>query len=115
MPSTAILQSEAILITPFSYVILVISKKVIKADSQKKKAIYHKKENVGFITMGEIEDSISTKGYIIRDETVIKAPYSGRYIKDVDEGEKIQANQRIATVLKDGDDEYVLEEIRKII
>lgn len=69
--------------------------------------------NTGYISIGDIEESINTKGYIIRDETLIIAPYTGKYLKDVDEGEKIQANQRIAKVLKDGDED-ILKSIKKI-
>ena len=69
--------------------------------------------NSGYISIGDIEESINTKGYIIRDETLIVAPVTGKYIKDVEEGEKVQAHQRIAKVLKDGDEE-ILKDIKKL-
>lgn len=69
--------------------------------------------NVGFISMGDIEESINVNGYIIRDETLINAPLTGKYVSDVQEGEKVQANQMIAKVLLEGDED-ILEDIKKL-
>ena len=63
--------------------------------------------NVGFISLGEIEESVNAKAYIIRNETLINAPFTGKYISDVEEGEKVGNRQRIATVLRDGDKEII--------
>ncbi|MBP5427371.1 MAG: hypothetical protein J6Y29_05740 [Clostridiales bacterium] len=69
--------------------------------------------NVGFISIGDIEESINTRAYIIRDEILINAPFTGKYVSDVREGEKVQANQVIAQVLREGDEE-ILRDIKKL-
>lgn len=69
--------------------------------------------NVGYISLGEIEEAVNEKGYIIRDEILIDAPFTGRYLTDVEEGEKVRANQKIATVLRDGDKE-IIDNIKKL-
>lgn len=53
------------------------------------------------VRIGHLEDSLSTEGVIIRDETLFFSDYNGKLIPDIGEGEKAPANFRIATVVKD--------------
>lgn len=69
--------------------------------------------SIGFISMGDIEDSVNARGYMVRDEVLITAPFTGKYVSDVEEGEKVKANQRIAKVLFDGDED-ILRDIKKL-
>ncbi|MFZ5988839.1 MAG: HlyD family efflux transporter periplasmic adaptor subunit [Bacillota bacterium] len=61
--------------------------------------VYGKNINTDIIRMGEIEDSINVDAFIIRNETVLNSPMDGKCIKEVGEGEKIQAYSRVATIL----------------
>ncbi len=65
------------------------------------------------IRMDVIEDSVNTDACLIRDEEVIISPFEGKYIPEVNEGEKVPANFRVATVLKDSS-EKTLDKIRKL-
>lgn len=69
--------------------------------------------NVGFISMGDIEESVNVRGYIVRDEQLINAPFTGKYVPDIEEGEKVKANQMIAKVMLDGDED-ILNSIKKL-
>lgn len=62
--------------------------------------IYGRNISTEIIRNGTIEDSVSAEGYIIRDSTIFKAPFDGRLIPDVGEGERVPANARIATIFK---------------
>ncbi|HOJ10545.1 MAG TPA: HlyD family efflux transporter periplasmic adaptor subunit [Clostridiales bacterium] len=55
----------------------------------------------GIIYNGKIEDSINVNGLIVRDETLIKSSFAGKYIPVAEEGEKVAAGSVIATVLKE--------------
>lgn len=46
-----------------------------------------------------LEDSVNTDGYIVRDEELLKSPIDGECIAIAEEGDKIPANFKIATVL----------------
>jgi putative membrane fusion protein len=63
--------------------------------------IYGKNIITDLLRIGTIEDFINTDAYIIRDETTLAAPFSGKFIAEVSEGDKIPSNCRVATVLKD--------------
>lgn len=63
------------------------------------------------IRMGTIEDSINTEGYIIRDEEVLKSSVAGKCILEVNEGDKVPSNFRIATVLN-GSAEGLIDRLR---
>ena len=62
--------------------------------------VYGKNISTDIIRIGVLEDSISTQGYIIRDSVLYKSSFDGRFIPEVEDGERIPANSRIATVLK---------------
>ncbi|MGI6778058.1 MAG: HlyD family efflux transporter periplasmic adaptor subunit [Acetivibrionales bacterium] len=62
--------------------------------------VYGKTVNTEILRMGTIEDSINTEGCIIRNERVLKSPFEGKYIPEVEEGGKVPANFRIASILK---------------
>ena len=65
------------------------------------------------IRMDVIEDSVNTDACLIRDEEVLISPFEGKYIPEVNEGEKVPANFRVATVLKESS-EKTLDKIRKL-
>ena len=69
--------------------------------------------NVGFISLGEIEESVNATAYIIRNENIVSAPFTGRYVSSVEEGDKLYNGQKIATVLRDGDKE-IIEKIKEL-
>jgi putative membrane fusion protein len=62
---------------------------------------------------GVIEDSMNINALLVRDETVLKAPFSGEYIPQVDEGDKVAAYSTVATVL-DSSSSRLLDEINEI-
>ena len=74
--------------------------------------IYGNQVGTQLIRMGSIEDSISTVGIILRNEEILKSSFSGKCILEVNEGEKVPAGYRIATVLKPSASN-LLEELRK--
>ncbi len=75
--------------------------------------VYGNSVATDIIKMDAIEDSINTEGYFIRDEEVLKSPFEGKYIPEVNEGERVPASSRIATVLKDSSMD-TLDELRKL-
>jgi putative membrane fusion protein len=74
---------------------------------------YGKEIDTDIIKIDTIEDSINTDGILIRDEEVLESPFEGRYIPEVEEGEKVSANFSVATVLKDSSMK-TLDEIKKL-
>ncbi|MCX7746662.1 MAG: hypothetical protein N2645_07215 [Clostridia bacterium] len=75
--------------------------------------VYGTNISTDFIRMGNLEDSINENGYLIRDEEVLKSPYEGNFIKEVAEGERVSANGKIATVLKESSLK-ILDEIKAV-
>lgn len=71
-------------------------------------------ENVetGIIKLGVIEDNMNTDGFIIRNEEVLKSTMAGSCILEVEEGDKVPANFRVATVIK-ASAAGLLEELKK--
>ncbi len=65
------------------------------------------------IRMDVIEDTINADAFFIRDEEVLTSPFEGKYIPEVNDGEKVPVNFKVATVLKDSS-EKTLDEIRKL-
>lgn len=65
------------------------------------------------VRMGEIEELITTDAYIIRSEEVLKSEMDGECLREVTEGEKVQANARIATVLNQ-DSANLLKELKNL-
>lgn len=63
--------------------------------------VYGRSINTAIIRMGAIEESVNAEGYIVRDEEVLKSQFEGKYIPVASEGEKVPANFRIATVLRE--------------
>lgn len=57
--------------------------------------------NTSFLRSGSLEDIIQVEACVVRDEKIIKSPVDGKCIFDISEGEKVAANYRIATILKD--------------
>ncbi|MDD4493380.1 MAG: HlyD family efflux transporter periplasmic adaptor subunit [Eubacteriales bacterium] len=62
-----------------------------------------------YIRYGTIEDYINTDAVIIRDSTVYKAPFSGIYIAEAEEGDKVPADFRIASVFNSSSTAYIDE------
>lgn len=75
--------------------------------------IYGKNVTTDIVRMGEIEDSINIDAVIIRNESVINSTIGGKCIKEIGEGEKVKANERIAMVLN-GSSEELLEELKTL-
>lgn len=53
------------------------------------------------IRIGKIEDSVNADALLVRDITVLEAPFDGEYIPHVEEGEKVPANFAVATAVAD--------------
>lgn len=66
----------------------------------------------GIIQMGNLEDSINTDGWFIRNEVVLKAPFDGICIPSFKEGEKVPAKFSIATVIN-GSSENLMSELKE--
>lgn len=75
--------------------------------------IYGKSIDTDIIRIGTLEDSYNAVGYIIRDSDMYKSPFEGKYIPEAEEGERVPANYRIATVLKKSSIK-LLEDMEKI-
>ncbi len=63
--------------------------------------IYGDSIETDVLRFGTIEDIINTDAVIIRDETVLKSPFSGKCITEIGEGEKVASNSVVASILKD--------------
>lgn len=74
--------------------------------------IYGDKVETAVLMEGSIEESISAQALIVRDEEVIKSPFTGRCIISVAQGEKAASGQAIATLLKDSS-VAALDDLRK--
>lgn len=75
--------------------------------------IYGNDINTEFIREGEIETSINTNAYIIRNEIVINSPASGKCIREKAEGERVSVNSRIVTIV-DSTSEVLLNDLRNL-
>jgi putative membrane fusion protein len=75
--------------------------------------IYGINIDTDIIRNGTIEDSINTNAYLVRNEEIIISPFSGTYIPEVEEGDKIPVNFNIATVLKSSSEE-LLKQLKNI-
>jgi len=75
--------------------------------------VYGKNVTTDIVRMGEIEDSINVDAVIVRNEVVMNSAIGGKCIKEINEGEKVKANERIATVLN-GSSEKLLEELKQL-
>lgn len=75
--------------------------------------IYGNNVNTEFIKEGELESSINTNAYIIRNEMVINSPASGKCIREKSEGERVSVNSRIATII-DSTSEVLLNDLRNL-
>lgn len=75
--------------------------------------VYGNNVTTDIIRMGEIEDSINIDAVIVRNEVVMNSALGGKCIKEINEGEKVKANERIATVLN-GSSEKLLEELKQL-
>ena len=49
---------------------------------------------------GSIEDSINIEAYIIREEELLKAPFSGKCILNYNEGTKVPAGAKVLPYIK---------------
>ncbi len=61
--------------------------------------IIEKDITTDYLRNGILEDSINADGIIIRSEKVYKSSFDGKYIPEVEEGEKVAAGGRIATLM----------------
>ncbi len=69
---------------------------------------------VDIIRNGTIEETVSVKGIIVRDEELLEPSlFEGRLIPEIGEGEKTAANSTIASVMNDTSD-LLLKEVEKI-
>ncbi|TYQ15778.1 UNVERIFIED_CONTAM: putative membrane fusion protein [Acetivibrio alkalicellulosi] len=75
--------------------------------------IYGDGVNTDIIRMGEIERSENVDAFIVRSEVVMSSPMDGKCIKDINEGERISANSRIATILNTSS-EKLLDDLRML-
>ncbi|MFA6309322.1 MAG: HlyD family efflux transporter periplasmic adaptor subunit [Clostridia bacterium] len=64
-----------------------------------------------FIQTGEIENSVNSDAYIVRDEVVIDSTLTGSYIPNAEDGDKVAANYCIATVLN-GTSESLIDQLK---
>lgn len=66
---------------------------------------------------GSIEDSINIEAYIIREEELLKAPFSGKCVLNYNEGAKVPAGAKVATIYKGEVDDLIrqIEEMEKKI
>lgn len=74
--------------------------------------IYGKNIETEVVRIGTIEDLVNVDAYLIRQEEILKSPFSGRCITEIGEGEKVASNNVVATVLKDSSI-ALLEELKK--
>ncbi|MCX8129968.1 MAG: hypothetical protein N3I35_07720 [Clostridia bacterium] len=73
--------------------------------------LYGETISTDIVRIGELEDSVNTDGYFVRNEEVLQSPFEGTCIPEVGEGEKVAVNTNIATVLKD-DSDSILEALK---
>jgi len=66
----------------------------------------------GIIQMGKLEDSINTRGVLVRSEYLLNSPYDGICIPNYVEGDKIPANASVATVVN-GTSQKLMEELEE--
>lgn len=74
---------------------------------------YGKNVTTDIVRMGEIEDSDRMDAVIVRNEIVLNSSIGGKCIKEINEGEKVKANDRVATVLNSSS-EKLLEELKTL-
>lgn len=75
--------------------------------------VYGKNVSTDIVRMGEIEASINIEAVIVRGEVVLNSPIGGKCIKEINEGEKVKANERISTVLNSSS-EKLLEDLKAL-
>lgn len=75
--------------------------------------IYGKNVSTDIVRMGDIQDSINLEAVIIRDEVVLDSSIGGKCIREINEGEKVRAYDRVATVLNKSSEE-LLEELKAL-
>lgn len=65
------------------------------------------------LRMGFLEEAVSLEGVLVRDETVLKTPsFSGKFIPEILEGERVPARHRVATVLNNSS-QKLLDELEE--
>ena len=75
--------------------------------------VYGNNVSTDIVRMGDIQDSVNTQAVIVRKEVVLNSPIGGKCIKEINEGEKVKANDRIATVLNSSS-EKLLEDLKAV-
>ncbi len=75
--------------------------------------VFGKNVKIGMLMYGNIEDSLNTEGYFVRNEEVYKSPFKGKFVPDISEGEKVSAKSRAGVVVKDSSQD-LLNEIKNI-
>jgi len=73
--------------------------------------VYGNNVSTDIVRMGDIQDSINLEAVIVRDEVVLNSPIGGKCIIEINEGEKVRTNDRIATVLNQSS-EKLLEDLK---
>lgn len=66
---------------------------------------------------GTIEDSVNVEAYIIREEELLRAPFSGKCVLNYSEGTKVPSGAKVATIYKGEVDDLIrkIEEMEKKI
>lgn len=75
--------------------------------------VYGKNVSTDIIRNGDIQDSINLDAVIVRNEVVLNSPIGGKCIKEINGGEKVGANGRIATVLNKSS-EKLMEDLKAL-
>lgn len=75
--------------------------------------VYGKTITTDIIRMGTIEDSVNVDGIVVRKEEVLVSPFEGKCIREAEEGDKIPANFRVATIINDSSEE-ILDNIKEL-
>ena len=75
--------------------------------------VYGNNVSTDIVRMGDIQDSVNTQAVIVRKEVVVNSPIGGKCIKVINEGEKVKAYDRIATVLNSSS-EKLLEDLKVV-
>jgi putative membrane fusion protein len=65
--------------------------------------------NTDIIKHGSIENSVNTDGFIVRNEYVIKSKQGGIFFSEVNEGERVQAYSKVASILNDNNKSLILD------
>ncbi|NLL04482.1 MAG: hypothetical protein GX270_01535 [Clostridiaceae bacterium] len=71
--------------------------------------VYGNNVSTDIVRMGDIQDSVNMQAIIVREEILLNSPIGGKCIKEINEGEKVKANDRIATVLNSSSEKLLVD------